>query len=327
MYKPDNLKPCNRVNLPPPPDWRHQCYGSGMRSRWRACLQALMVQRLGRAAGESQPFTNPITGKNCKTCVLTRKRNANNDRVCVHRFRSYAIWNSVMEGSPEERNCPIWKIAWIAISGCWEDAGGHSPQTILGNDHGHIYAATKRGDCDTDREAYDEMAHIFNFVDDSCFVSIVSFRKQNILYRQPVGFGLLQTFEHFVIGPNGTRPGIPEMNLPESATVHRFQPPHPSEIKSGMLEAWDQVLKELNESITIPQKHIDRFVICAARLGRTPCSQIGFVDRTPSESASIPSLQEERRVAPNVASDDASNHGTGALYDVTTSNYHTISTG
>ena len=237
-----------------------------------------MVQRLGRVAGESQRFTNPITGKNCKTCVLTRKRNANNDRVRVHRFRSYPIGNPDMQGSFEERNCLTWQLAWIAISERWGDEKieGDSPEIILGNDHGYSYAAIRRGDCDIDREAYDEVVHTFKSLDDSCFVSIESLRKQKFSDRHPVDSALLQTFELFVIGPDDTRPGLPEMNLPESATFHNLGYQHPSQIESWMWDSWYQVLNEAMRSTHELPNHAHRIVECASRLSQAPRSDIGM---------------------------------------------------
>ena len=182
-----------------------------------------------------------------------------------------------MEGSAEERNCPIWKVAWIAINDPWEDKEleASSPKITLGNDHGHDYAAVRRGYRQTDNAAYDEMVHIWKSIDDSCFVSIESMRKEDFS-EQPFVSGLLHGFEQLVIEPDNGRPGPPETNLPGSATLHRFEFRYLFRIKPGMWEAWDQVLREFNESKPKPSKHTERIVNCAVRLFEAPCSGKGM---------------------------------------------------
>ena len=248
-----------------------------MQSRWRVCLKKLLKKRLGPVAGESQPFIDPITGKNCKTCVLTWKFKylSNNPRPRVHRFRSYIIENADMEGSAGERNCPIWKVAWIAIHDIGMSKGFFKSDHTLGNDHMHRYTAIERGYCRTDNEAYDEMVHIWESIDDSCFVSIEPMRKEEFSDRYPLGSALWQGWAQSMFEGGVGRPDLLEMSLPESATLHRFGFRVPFQIKPGMWEAWDQVLKEYNESKPKPPKHIERIVNCAVRLFGAPCSNTG----------------------------------------------------
>ena len=343
VYLPDSkLDRSSSKGLPPPPNWRRRCE-PGIQLRWRVCLQALMKERLGPVAGESQPFRNPITGKNCKTCVLTWKYTSTLLRV--HRFRSYSMEDSDMEGSADERDCPIWKVAWIAVNDNSEpvDAANFLQQINIGNDHEHSYSTIRRGYVKLNNEAYDEMVHIWKSIDDSCFVSIESMRKEDHSDKYPVVFTALRRFTQLVIEAS------PEMCLPETATLHGFEFKDPVQIKSDRWEAWNQVLKAFDQSKPNPAKHTKRIVICAVRLFGAPCSNIGmcwtppiFRDACPkqtkggsssvvpmhSNSSSIRYPQGEKRGAtPKVASADGSKHGTGALYDVTTNNYRTISTG
>ncbi len=236
-----------------------------------------MKERLGPVAGESQPFINPIAGKSCKTCVLTWKHNTKS-LFRVHRFRSYSIGDSDMEGSADEQNCPIWKVAWIATYDPWEEKwlASYSSGITLGNDHAHYYVAVERGYCETDEEVYDEMTHIWKSTDDSCFVFIESMRKEDYSDRYPVGFALLRGFGQLGIENNNARPGPPETYFPESATLHRFGFRYPFQIKPRMWEAWDQVLREFNESKPKPSKHTERIVNCAVRLFEAPCSGKGM---------------------------------------------------
>ena len=230
-----------RFRFSPPPDWRRQCVGSSLQLRWRACLQTLVKERLGPVAGQSQLFVNPITGKSCKTCVLTWK--TTNNLIRVHRFRSYSIGNSEKEGSAEERNCPVWKVAYIAIHAPWEYSKLTSVPThiTLGNDYAHFYTAIARGYCRTEKEAYDEMVHIWKSTDDSCFVSIESMRNEEFPYRHRVDYALSRGFGRFGIEANDTKPGPLETCLLGSATLHRFGFRYPCKIKPEMWEAVGQV--------------------------------------------------------------------------------------
>ena len=282
MHQPDwklSLPRSSRLPLPlsPPPDWRRQCVGSSLQLRWRACLQTLVKERLGPVAGQSQLFVNPITGKSCKTCVLTWK--TTNNLIRIHRFRSYSIGNSEKEGSAEERKCPVWKVACIAINTPWDyglPSFSNHAHVTLGNDNGHFYTAIARGYCRTDKEAYDEMVHIWKSTDDSCFVSIESMRNEEIPDRHRVYNELLQGGKRFGIQTNDTRPGPFEAYLSGSATIHRFGFRYPFQIKPEMWEAWRQAKESSNESKYGPTEHANRFLDCAVRLSGAPCSEIGM---------------------------------------------------
>ena len=339
VYVPDSkLDRSSSKGLPPPPNWRRRFIEPNTQARWRICLQALMKERLGPVAGESQPFKNPITGKHCKACVLTWK--CTNTLWRVHRFRSYSMGGSDIEGSADERDCPIWKVAWIAVHEPLEHA---LQQVNLGNDHEHSYRAITRGHVNLDKEAYDEMVHIWKSVDDSCFVSIESMRKEDYSDKYPVVFAALRSFDQFITYAS------PETCLPKTVTLHGFEFKDPVQIKSDMWKAWNQVLKEFDESKPKPAKHTKRIVDCAVRLLGATCSNRGMCWTPPifrnarpkqtkggfssvvpmhSNASSIRYPQGEKRGAtPKVASADGIKHGTGALYDVTTNNHRTISTG
>ena len=82
-------------------------------------------------------------------------------------------------------------------------------------------------------------------------------------------------------------------------------------------------------------KHHVQERVCAKRLPffemsflKQTIGETSFVDPVPSESSSIESPQGERRgPIPEGASNNGSNQGAGALYDVTTSNYPAVPTG
>ena len=69
------------------------------------------------------------------------------------------------------------------------------------------FTAIARGYCRTDREAHDEMVHIWKSTDDYCLVSIQSMRSEESPDRQYVDYAISGGFEQFSIPADDTRPG------------------------------------------------------------------------------------------------------------------------
>ena len=183
-----------------------------------------------------------------------------------------------MEGNSEERNCPIWKVALITAYDTMDDEEliVDTSKFTLGNDHEHKYGSLFKGlHPRADNEAYDEMVQIWKSIGDSCFVSIDSMRKEDFTDRNPFGSTLWQGLAQSLYEPGDQRPDLLEMSLPESATLHRFGFRVRFQIKSGMWEAWLQVLEASRESQSKPPRHTERIENCALRLFGAPYSNIG----------------------------------------------------
>lgn len=249
-----------------------------------------MEEKLGLTVGKTQPFLHPATGTRCKTCVLVLAAKSNHRKDghvnLVRRLRSYSVRDPIIQGSVEERNCPIWKVAWIAV--IWKVAWiavidpkearnfeGLFSAPTLGNDHENLYRSVQREYCKTDREAFDEMKHLWESVDDSCFVSIESMRREKPSDTNT----LLQVASESFHGPYGIddrAPRLPEVSLPESATLYKFGSSLISQIGPMRWEDWSLIGEEFREATSQRQGYTRQIEECALRLLREPIPVIGM---------------------------------------------------
>ena len=239
-----------------------------------------MEEKLGPTVGKTQPFLYPATGTRCKTCVLVLSIKSNPREGLVNhvrRFRSYPVRDPIIQGSVEERDCPIWKVAWIAVidhkdASKFED---HFYAATLGNDHENLYRSVQREYCKTDREAFDEMKHLWKSVDDSCFVSIESMRRE-----KPSDTSTLVQFAsellHGPYGINDRGPRLPEVSLPKSATLHKIGSSLISQIGPMRWQDWYRVGQELREVTSQRQGYTKQIEECALRLLREPIPVTGM---------------------------------------------------
>lgn len=172
-----------------------------------------------------------------------------------------------MEGSAEERQCPIWKVALITVYDRFEDPGNSFDDiTLIG--HGPHYESVPKSYTEADKEACYEMVHIWKSVDRSCFVSFVSIES---IQEERAFHNRFRHRKHLKY-----LPALPEMRLPESATLHKFGFQSLVHIEWKLWEAWDQVLEEYYKSMPGPAQHKEAILRCATRLLEAPCPDIGM---------------------------------------------------
>ena len=196
----------------------------------------------------------------------------------VHRIRSYSIGDSDVEVSANERTCPIWKVAWIAAYDPGEEQSSSYDVTnkiFIGDDYEHYYLL-KRGYCDIDREAYDEMLRIWESTHDPCFVSIESMRKKDFSDRFPIGSALLHAFGRMGMEAHHPRHGLAEMSLLGPTTLHKFGFEDTVSISSDHWDTWGLVWREITKSKSKSSKYQKRIVNCAVRLFRAQSSATGM---------------------------------------------------
>jgi len=86
---------------------------------------------------------------------------------------------------------------------------------------GKQHYAAKRRDCDPDREAFDEMRHIWDELNDSCYVEIRSMRKEQNKIEKVYEY-ILQNRDAVAQFAGEESSRLPRMHLGPTSTTHIY---------------------------------------------------------------------------------------------------------